>query len=126
MQRNGVCFVVVVVVEEEEHASAALYAALETLDARPEALHDLTDAPHLVELDLQLVDFAQDGPEARDLGVGILEGVAGAVGLQRRGRLRLLGELCACEGQQRANATRVTRSPGRRGDGRAAGDGRRT
>lgn len=63
------------------------------LDARPKALHDLADAPHLVELDLELVDFAQDGAEARYLGVSILDGGAGAGRLERCRRLRLLVEL---------------------------------
>jgi hypothetical protein len=110
-----------------------LYAALETLDARLEALDDLADAAHLVELDLQLVDLAQEGAEARNLSVGIAEGVAGAVGLQRRGRLGLLGELHGRGGQrqrqrQGANAARATSSRRARwGEGgrRATGDGRR-
>jgi hypothetical protein len=70
-----------------------LYTTLEMLDARLEALDDLTNATHLVEFDLQLVDFAQDGAEAGDFGVGCLDGVAGAVVLELGHRLRLLGEL---------------------------------
>ena len=71
-----------------------LYAALKTLNASLEPLHYLADTPHLVEFDLQLVDFTEDGPEARDLGVCILYGIAGTVVLDLGGRLCLLVELC--------------------------------
>lgn len=70
-----------------------LYATLEMLDARLEALDNLTNATHLVEFDLQLVDFAQDGAEAGDFGVGCLDGVAGTVVLELGHRLRLLRKL---------------------------------
>lgn len=63
------------------------------MDARLKGLYYLPDAAHLVELDLQLVNLAEDGAEASDLGVGIGDGVGGAVGLELGGGLGLLGEL---------------------------------
>lgn len=63
------------------------------MDACLEALDYLANAAYFVELYLQLVDFAEDGPKARNLGVGILDGVGCAVGLEQGGRLGLLGEL---------------------------------
>lgn len=69
------------------------YAALEMLNARLEALYYLADAADFIELDLQLVDFAEDSAEAGDFGVSIVDCVGGAAGLQGRGGLRLLVEL---------------------------------
>jgi hypothetical protein len=63
------------------------------LNARLEALDNLANAAHLVKLDLQLVDFAQDGAEAGDFGVGGRHGGARAVVLEGCGCLRLLREL---------------------------------
>jgi hypothetical protein len=73
----------------------SLDAALETVHARLETFHNLANAAHLVELDLELVDFAQDLAEAGDFGVGYLDGVARAVVLDLRRDLCLLGELGA-------------------------------
>lgn len=70
-----------------------LYAPLEMLDARAEALDNLPNAPHLVELDLQLVDLAQDLVEAGDFGVGVLDCVARAGVLRCGCGLRLGREL---------------------------------
>jgi hypothetical protein len=70
-----------------------LDAALKLVHARLKGLHYLPDAAHLVELNLQLVNLAEDGAEAGDLGVGIGDGVGGAVGLELGGGLGLLGEL---------------------------------
>jgi hypothetical protein len=61
----------------------------------PEALDNLTDATHLVELDLELVDFAQDGSKAGDFSVGDLDGISSAVVVDLGRRLRLLGELAS-------------------------------
>jgi hypothetical protein len=70
-----------------------LHAAVQAVNARLEPLHYLANAAHLVELDLQLVDFAQQGAEACDFGVGGLDRVARAVVLDLRCGLGLLGEL---------------------------------
>lgn len=70
-----------------------LDAALQTLDTLLETFDNLANATHLVEFDLQLVDLAQDGPEAGDFGVGHLDRVTSAVVLDLGGHLRLLGEL---------------------------------
>lgn len=70
-----------------------LDAALELVDACLEGLDYLANAAHLVELDLQLVDLAEDGAEASNFGVGIVDGMGGAIGLELGGRLGLLGEL---------------------------------
>lgn len=65
-------------------------AALKTLDPGLEALDYLADATDLVELDLELVDFAQDGSEAGDFGVGHLDRVTCAVVLNLGRYLRLV------------------------------------
>ena len=70
-----------------------LYAAIQAIDPRPEALDNLANAAHLVEFRLQLVDFAQDGTEAGDFGVGHLDGVTCAVVLHLGCGLGLLREL---------------------------------
>lgn len=67
------------------------------VDARLEALDDLANAADLVEFDLELVDFADDGAEAGDFSVGHGDGVAGAVVLHLGCRLGLLGELGVCQ-----------------------------
>jgi hypothetical protein len=77
----------------DKRVGLSLDAALETVHAGLETFHNLANATHLVELDLELVDFAQDLAEAGDFGVGHLDGVAGAVVLDLRRRLCLLGEL---------------------------------
>jgi hypothetical protein len=66
---------------------------LQLLDAGLEAFHNLANAAHLVELDLELINFAEDAVEAGDFGVGHLDGVASAVVLNLGGRLCLLREL---------------------------------
>ena len=76
-------------------------------DTRLETFHDLANAAHLVELNLKLVDFAQNGTEACDFRVGRLDRVTGAVVLDLRRRLGLLRELareplaavCDCSAQ---------------------------
>jgi len=55
-----------------------LYSPLEVLDPRAEAFYYLPNAPYFVELNLELVDLAQDFVEAGDFGVGILDRVARA------------------------------------------------
>ena len=82
-------------------------APLQMGDTRLETFHDLANAAHLVELDLKLVDFAQNGTEACDFRVGRLDRVTGAVVLDLRRRLGLLRELareplaavCDCSAQ---------------------------
>jgi hypothetical protein len=71
----------------------ASYAAVQAIDPRLEALDNLANAPHLVKFHLQLIDFAQDGAEARDFGVGHLDRVTGAVVLHLGCSLCLLREL---------------------------------
>jgi hypothetical protein len=71
----------------------ASYAAVQAIDPRLEALDNLANAAHLVEFDLQLVDFAQNSAEARDFGVGDLDRVTGAVVLHLGCGLCLLREL---------------------------------
>jgi hypothetical protein len=63
------------------------------VDPRLEALDYLANATHLVELDLELVDFAQDSTKAGDFGVGHCHRVTSAVVLDLGGRLGLLREL---------------------------------
>jgi hypothetical protein len=70
-----------------------LYTAIEAVDARLEAFYDFPNASHFIEFDLELVDFAEDGAEAGDFGVGHLHGVTGAVVLHLGCCLCLLGEL---------------------------------
>lgn len=72
-----------------------LDASFEMLDAGLETFHNLANAAHLVEFNLQLVDFAENLAEAGDFGVGSLDRVACAVVLGLRRRLRLLRELYA-------------------------------
>ena len=74
-----------------------LDATLELMDACLEGLYYLADATHLVELDLQLVNLAEDGSEAGDFSVGHLHCVASAVVLHLGRRLGLLGELRVCQ-----------------------------
>jgi hypothetical protein len=69
------------------------YAAVQAIHPRLEALYNLANAAHLVEFDLEFVDFAQYGSEAGDFGVGHLDGVAGAVVLHLGCGLCLLCEL---------------------------------
>jgi hypothetical protein len=63
------------------------------LDACSEALHDLPNAPHLVELNLELIDLAQDLMEAGNLSVGRLDRVTRAGGLGGRCGLGLSSQL---------------------------------
>lgn len=73
--------------------SLASYSSVKGFDASAKRLYDFPDAPYLVELRLQLVDLAQYVLEAGYLGVGILDGIAGAVVLRIRRGLGLLIEL---------------------------------
>lgn len=68
-------------------------AALQMRNPGLEALDYLADATDLVELDLELVDLAQNGMEAGDFSVGHLDRVTGAVVLDLGSRLGLLREL---------------------------------
>ena len=70
-----------------------LYAAVQPVDARLEALDNLPNATHFIEFYLELVDFAKYGAEAGDFSVGHLHGVACAVVLHLGCCLCLLGEL---------------------------------
>lgn len=72
---------------------SAADAAIEGLNAAAVGLDDFPNAADLVELDLQLVDLAQDFVEAGYLGVGVGYDIAGAVVLHLGGCLGLLGEL---------------------------------
>jgi hypothetical protein len=74
-----------------------LEPAVEIVDACFEALDYLANTAHFVELDLQLVNLAEDGSEAGDFSVGHLHCVASAVVLHLGRRLGLLGELRACQ-----------------------------
>ena len=74
-----------------------LETAVEIVDTRFEALDYLANAAHFVELDLQLVNLAEDGSEAGDFSVGHLHCVASAVVLHLGRRLGLLGELRVCQ-----------------------------
>lgn len=69
------------------------YPAVQTVDARLEALDNLSNATDLVEFYLQFVDFAEDGMEAGDFSIGHLHGVACAVVLHLGCCLCLLSEL---------------------------------
>lgn len=69
------------------------YPAVQTVDARLEALDNLSNATDFVEFYLKLVDFAENGTEAGDFSVGHLHGVASAVVLYLGCCLCLLGEL---------------------------------
>lgn len=71
------------------------YPAIQPVHPGPEALYNLANAPHFIEFRLQLVDFAQQGAETRDLRIGHCHGVARAVVLYLGRRLRLLRELAA-------------------------------
>jgi hypothetical protein len=73
--------------------NGGLYAAIQAIDPRPEALDNLANAADLVEFRLQLVDFAQDGAEAGDFGVGHLDCITCAVVLHLGCGLGLLREL---------------------------------
>jgi hypothetical protein len=68
-------------------------AALEMVHALLEAFDNLADAANLVEFHLELVELAQEGPEAGDFCVGVLDRVAGPVVLGVGRRLCLLREL---------------------------------
>lgn len=68
-------------------------ASLEMSNPGLEALYYFANAADLVELDLELVDFAQDGMETGDFGVGHLYRIASAVVLDLGSRLGLLREL---------------------------------
>lgn len=70
-----------------------LYASIQAVNARLEALYYLANATHFVEFHLELVDFAQYGAEARDFGVGHLHCVTRAVVLHLGCGLCLLGQL---------------------------------
>lgn len=70
-----------------------LYAAVQAINTGLEALNNLANATDLVEFDLEFVDFAEDGAEAGDFGVGHLHGVARAVVLHLCCCLSLLREL---------------------------------
>ena len=63
---------------------------LQLLDAGLEAFHNLANAAHLVELDLELIDLAENAMEAGNFRVGHLDGVASAVVLNLGGRLCLV------------------------------------
>lgn len=63
------------------------------VDTSAEALDNLANAADLVKLDLELVDFAEDGSKAGNFGVGDLYGVASAVVVNLGRRLRLLCEI---------------------------------
>lgn len=78
---------------EEPVSVSAADAAIEGLNAAAVGLDDFPNAADLVELDLQLVDLAQDFVEAGYLGVGVGYDIAGAVVLHLGGCLGLLGEL---------------------------------
>jgi hypothetical protein len=58
-----------------------------------EALDNLSNASHLVEFDLKLIDFTENGAETSDFGVGHLHGVSCAVVLHLGCCLCLLREL---------------------------------
>lgn len=72
---------------------ALLDAAVQMVDARLEALDNLANATDLVEFDLEFVDFAENGAEAGDFGIGHLDRVTRAVVLHLGRSLRLLREL---------------------------------
>lgn len=74
-------------------SAACTELLLEIRNACLETLDYLANAAHFVKFDLQLVDFTEDGTEACDFSVGILDGVAGAVVLDLSGSLCLLGEI---------------------------------
>jgi hypothetical protein len=99
----------------------ASYAAVQAIDPRLEALDNLANATHLVEFDLELVDFAQNGSEAGDFGVGHLDRVTCAVVLHLGCCLCLLRELSGR--RQLAGHYHTVRrlSRGRRGSGATGG-----
>lgn len=74
-------------------AAPPVNSSLQSLNPGAEPLDDITDMPHLVELDLELVDLAQDLAKAGDFGVGDGDGGGGAGGLVRGGALGLGCEL---------------------------------
>jgi hypothetical protein len=75
------------------NGASSLYAAVQAIDPRLEALDNFANATHFVEFRLQLVDFAQNGPKARDFLVGHLNCVTRAVVLHLGCCLCLLREL---------------------------------
>lgn len=79
--------------EGASRGTGGSYAAIQAVDPGLESLDDFSNAAHLVELDLQLVDLAQYGAEACDFGVGHLDRVTRAVVLHLSRSLCLLCEL---------------------------------
>lgn len=77
-----------------------LDTALETFNASLETFHNLANAMHLVEFDLQFVNLAEDGTEAGNFSIGRLHCISGTVGLEIGRYLRLLGELARALYQQ--------------------------
>lgn len=68
-------------------------APFKPLDPCAEPFYNLANATHLVEFDFEFIDFAEDGAEAGNFGVGHLYRVAGAVVLDLGCDLGLGGEL---------------------------------
>ena len=75
------------------NTTTPINTSLQPFHPRAESLHDIADMAHLVELDLELVDLAEDFSEAFDFGVGSGDGGGGAGGLMVGGALGLGCEL---------------------------------
>lgn len=72
---------------------ARLQAPLQVLDARAVALDDALDVCYTVKVHLEFLELAHNLGEARNLGVGAVDDVAGPVVLHLRKHLRLLAEV---------------------------------
>lgn len=66
--------------------------ALKALNLLAVAADNLLDVGNLVKVDFELVDLGHDGVEARNLGVGVVNDVAGVVVLLEGDDLGLLAE----------------------------------
>lgn len=87
-----------------KHASP--YPPLKLLNPRSKAPYNLPYPSDLIELDLQLIDLAEDGSEAGDLSIGHLYRVAGTVIL---GLCRYLGSAIELQYRSASPATSCLR-----------------
>lgn len=80
-------------IPNQPNQTIELYPPLKMLHPRPKPLHNLPYAPHLIKLDLQLINLPQYSAKPRNLGVGIVHRGRSAGGLYRCRGLGLLVEL---------------------------------
>ena len=82
-----------------------LDATFQVFNPGLETFHNLANAAHLVEFDLELINLVENGTEAGDFGVCHLDGVPRTVVLNLSGRLCLLRELVGpMSAQQRSKS----------------------